>query len=85
MDLVISIDNSTIQVSGSQGVPTWTLLSYLPEWRFGMAGAEHDWHPSLRIYRQPVPGDWRAVFDAAGADFGDWLAAFQDGASGVIL
>ena len=79
MDMVISIDNSTIQVSGSQGVPTWTLLSYLPEWRFGMAGTGHDWHPSLRVYRQPTPGDWRAVFDGIGADFAEWLARSQEG------
>ena len=85
MDMVISIDNSTIQVSGSQGVPTWTLLNYMPEWRFGMAGAGHDWHPSLRVYRQPAPGDWRAVFDAVGADFADWLAVSQEGASGDFL
>ncbi len=73
MDMVISIDNSTIQVSGSQGVPTWTLLSYLPEWRFGMEGREHDWHQSIRVYRQPTPGDWLTVFDAVSADFADWL------------
>ena len=78
MDLVISIDNSTIQVSGSQGVPTWTLLSYLPEWRFGMSGSGHDWHPSIRVYRQPSPGDWRAVFDGVGADFAEWHAGFQE-------
>jgi len=75
MDMVISIDNSTIQVSGSQGVPTWTLLSYLPEWRFGMEGRGHDWHQSIRVYRQPTPGDWLTVFDAVSADFADWLVA----------
>ena len=84
MDMVISIDNSTIQVSGSQGVPTWTLLNYLPEWRFGMAGAGHDWHPSLRVYRQPAPGDWHSVFDGVGADFADWLKASQKEGSGDI-
>ena len=62
LDLVISVDNSTIQVSGSQGIPTWTLLSHSPEWRFGLAGEGHDWHPSLRIFRQPSPGDWQSVF-----------------------
>ena len=78
MDLVISVDNSTIQVSGSQGVPTWTLVNYVPEWRFGMSGVGHDWHPSIRVYRQPSPGDWRAVFDDVGADFAEWHARFQE-------
>jgi hypothetical protein len=64
MDHVISIDNSTIQVSGSLGIPTWTLLSYSPEWRFGIAGSGHDWHPSIRVFRQPAPGDWDHVFES---------------------
>ena len=76
MDLVISIDNSTIQVSGSQGIPTWTLLSYLPEWRFGFKGREHDWHPSIRVYRQPSTGDWQSVFSEVIPDFADWLHSY---------
>ena len=76
MDLVISIDNSTIQVSGSQGIPTWTLLSYLPEWQFGMHGKDHDWHPSIRIYRQPSTGDWQSVFSEVLPDFADWLPSY---------
>lgn len=67
MDHVISIDNSTIQVSGSLGIPTWTLLSYSPEWRFGVAGSGHDWHPSIRVFRQPAPGDWGHVFESVEA------------------
>ena len=67
MDHVISIDNSTIQVSGSLGIPTWTLLSYSPEWRFGIGGSGHDWHPSIRVFRQPAPGDWEHVFEAVEA------------------
>jgi len=63
MDLVISVDNSTIQVSGSLGIPTWTLLSYVPEWRFGPKGDDHLWHPSIRVVRQPKPGDWDSVFN----------------------
>jgi hypothetical protein len=64
LDHVISIDNSTIQVSGALGVPTWCLLSYSPEWRFGLAGSDHDWHPSIRVFRQPARGQWAPVFHA---------------------
>ena len=73
MDHVISIDNSTIQVSGSQGIPTWTMLSYAPEWRFGTGGSGHDWHPSIRVFRQPAPGDWEHVFEAVDAALEDLL------------
>lgn len=73
MDHVISIDNSTIQVSGSLGIPTWTMLNYSPEWRFGTGGSGHDWHPSIRVFRQPAPGDWEHVFEAVDAALEDRL------------
>ena len=73
MDLVISVDNSTIQVSGSQGIPTWTLLNVLPEWRFGMEGCGHDWHSSVVVYRQVSRGDWQPVFKTLLADLQNWL------------
>ncbi len=73
-DLVISIDNSTIQVSGSQGIPTWTMLNTLPEWRFGVSGEEHDWHPYLRVFRQETAGVWGPVFDRVAEELAVWLA-----------
>jgi len=73
MDLVISVDNSTIQVSGSQGIPTWTLLNVLPEWRFGMEGSGHDWHSSVVVYRQVSRGEWQPVFKTLLADLQNWL------------
>ena len=74
MDLVISVDNSTIQVSGSQDIPTWVLLSALPEWRFGINGNGHDWHSSARVYRQANESDWKPVFNYLVRDLGNWLA-----------
>jgi tetratricopeptide (TPR) repeat protein len=62
MDLVISVDNSTVQLSGALGIPTWTLLTRVPEWRWLMDGDESPWHPLIRIFRQPAPGDWATVF-----------------------
>lgn len=67
MDLVISVDNSTVQVSGSLGVPTWTLLSYVPEWRWLAAGSHNPWHPHMQVFRQSRLGDWAPVFNAVGA------------------
>lgn len=64
MDLVISVDNSTVQVSGALGVPTWTLLSLVPEWRWLAAGSHNPWHPRMTVYRQAQVGDWSAPIDA---------------------
>lgn len=75
MDLVISVDNSTIQVSGAQGIPTFTLLSYAPEWRFGLAGDGHDWHPSIQVFRQSEPGNWDDAFAKLADAFHSFLGA----------
>ncbi|MEE2746529.1 MAG: tetratricopeptide repeat protein [Pseudomonadota bacterium] len=76
MDLVISVDNSTIQVSGSQGVTTWTLINYNPEWRFGRDGKHHDWHNSVSVYRQKSPGDWNLILKELGDDFSRWHQSY---------
>ena len=76
VDLVISVDNSTIQVSGSQGVPTWTLVNFNPEWRFGLHGEKNDWHPSIKVYRQHKEGDWESVISKVADDFTGWLETF---------
>jgi len=68
LDHVISVDNSTIQVSGSLGVPTWTLLSRKPEWRFGLNRSDHLWHSSVRVYRQKELNNWDPVINEVARD-----------------
>ncbi len=68
LDQVISIDNSTIQVSGSLGVPTWILLSRKPEWRFGLNRSDHLWHSSARVYRQKELNNWGPVINEVAND-----------------
>ncbi|WP_207458736.1 tetratricopeptide repeat protein [Azospirillum sp. SYSU D00513] len=67
MDLVISIDNSTVHLAGALGVPTFTLLNHVPNWRWLRSGTESLWYPRMRLFRQPAPGDWAAVLRELGA------------------
>jgi hypothetical protein len=60
LDLVITVCTSTAHLAGSLGVPTALLLAYSPDWRWGSTGDRTPWYPSVRIYRQPTPGDWAA-------------------------
>lgn len=68
LDLVISIDNSTAHLAGALGVPTWTLLPHTPDWRWMLERRDSPWYPSMRLYRQPEQGDWRAVISAVTED-----------------
>ena len=61
-DLVVSIDNSTVHLSGALGKKTWVLLPYSSDWRWGLDSQESNWYPSLKLFRQERAGDWSQVF-----------------------
>ena len=61
LDLVISIDNSTIHMSGALGTPVWVLLPFVPNWRWMLNREDSPWYPTMRLFRQPSPGDWNSV------------------------
>ncbi len=62
LDLVISSDNSTVHMSGALGIPTWTLLPYSAEWRWGIDSYNSYWYPSITLFRQREQKQWAPVF-----------------------
>lgn len=63
LDLVVTIDNSTAHLAGALGVPVWVLLPFAPDWRWLQAGYSSHWYASMRLFRQPVFGDWLSVIE----------------------
>ena len=65
LDLVISVDNSTVHFSGALGVPTWLLLPALADWRWPVEGEDSRWYSSVQLFRQRHEelGGWGAVID----------------------
>lgn len=61
-DLVISIDNSTAHMAGALGKPTWLLLPFAANWRWGLNTRSSTWYPTMKLYRQDAPLDWGEVF-----------------------
>lgn len=61
LDLVITIDSSVAHVAGALGVPCWIMLSYVTDWRWLKDREDSPWYPSVRLFRQKVPGDWAIV------------------------
>jgi Flp pilus assembly protein TadD len=61
MDLVISVDNSTIHFAGALGVEVWTMLPTTPDWRWGLEGDRTQWYPTMRLFRQAERGEWKPV------------------------
>ncbi len=64
LDLVISVDTAVAHLAAATGKPVWLLDRFDPDWRWLLGRSDSPWYPTLRIFRQPKPGDWDAVFDA---------------------
>jgi ADP-heptose:LPS heptosyltransferase len=63
LDLVISVDNTTVHMAGALGIPVWALLPWIPDWRWKMAGTNTLWYPSVQLFRQGEAGNWVTVVE----------------------
>ncbi len=61
LDLIISVDTSIVHLAGALGKPVWTLLPFAPDWRWMLNRQDSPWYPTMRLFRQPSPGDWDSV------------------------
>jgi ADP-heptose:LPS heptosyltransferase len=75
MDLVVSIDNSTVHMAGALGVPVWVMLPKVPDWRWLLDREDSVWYASARLFRQERRADWVAVITAVAAELRRLVAA----------
>ena len=71
-DLVITSDSAVAHLAGALGRPCWLLLSYVPDWRWGLHGETTPWYKSMRLIRQKNKDDWNSVFKQVATDLKAW-------------
>jgi tetratricopeptide (TPR) repeat protein len=74
LDLVISVDTAVAHLAAAMGKPVWLLDRFDPDWRWLTGRRDSPWYPTLRIYRQPGPGDWSPVLAEVARDLRGFAA-----------
>jgi hypothetical protein len=64
LDLLITVDTMVAHLAGCLRKPVWTLLTFNSDWRWMLAGNTTPWYKSMRLFRQPTPGDWKTVTES---------------------
>jgi tetratricopeptide (TPR) repeat protein len=68
LDLIISVDTAVAHLAGALGKSVWTLLPFSPEWRWLLDREDSPWYPSMKLFRQPLMGDWGSVMKQVAAE-----------------
>jgi ADP-heptose:LPS heptosyltransferase len=77
LDLVISCDTAVMHLAGALARPTWLVLKHVADSRWLRHRTDSPWYPTLRLFRQPARGDWRAAFESV-------VAALQPSRAGSL-
>jgi hypothetical protein len=72
LDLVIVPETMMAVLAGGLGQPVWRLAQYVCDWDI-LGTAVLPWFPTLRLYRQPQPGDWSGALARIARDLYRWL------------
>jgi hypothetical protein len=62
LDLVICIDTAVAHLAGALGKPVWLLNGFGNYWLWGLRKTQTPWYPTMRLFHQPSPGDWKGLF-----------------------
>lgn len=70
LDVLVTVDTSVAHLAGALARPTMVLLPFASDWRWLRHRSDSPWYPSLRLYRQERPSEWRPLIERLARDLG---------------
>jgi hypothetical protein len=61
LDMVVTVDTAIAHLAGALGARVKLMVTCLPDWRWLLWRSDSPWYPTVKLYRQPSPGDWQSV------------------------
>ena len=63
MDLVLTVDTVISHLAGAMGRAVWVMLPFAGDFRWFLQRSDSPWYPTMKLFRQPTPGDWASVIE----------------------
>ena len=77
LDMVLTVDTLAAHLAGALGKPAWVMLQHAADWRWMHGRSDSPWYPSLRLWRQPAPGDWSGMMEQVCMELEAWRQVEQ--------
>jgi hypothetical protein len=71
-DMVVTVDTLAAHLAGAMGKPVWLMLQHAADWRWMVNRFDSPWYPSMKLFRQQVPGDWSGVVAQVCSELNAW-------------
>jgi hypothetical protein len=63
LDVLVTVDSMPAHLAGALDVPVLLMLHAHADWRWMENRSDSPWYPSMKLFRQRRPGDWRPVVE----------------------
>ena len=73
LDLVISVDNSTVHLAGAVGTPCWVMLPAGQDWRWPVSGRTTALYDCLRLFRNTQVHHWGGLVADVAEALEEWV------------
>ncbi len=81
LDLVVTVDTAVAHLTGALGKPVWVATGFASDWRWLREREDTPWYPTMRLFRQPVFGNWDAAFERIAQALGEEARKKSEGIS----